>query len=86
MFQILTDEKNKNPTSSLKSCALDLADQASGTTVDWSYDQGIKYSFTFELRDTGRYGFALPAKQIVPTAEETWRALMELMTHTSNSS
>ncbi|CAJ1056102.1 carboxypeptidase A1-like isoform X1 [Xyrichtys novacula] len=56
--------------------------QASGSTVDWTYDQGIKYSYTFELRDTGRYGFLLPAKQIVPTATETWLALMAIMNHT----
>ncbi|NXS62149.1 CBPA1 Carboxypeptidase, partial [Brachypteracias leptosomus] len=56
--------------------------KASGSTVDWTYNQGIKYSFTFELRDTGRYGFLLPAKQIVPTAEETWLALKVIMQHT----
>ncbi|KAM6137052.1 carboxypeptidase A1-like [Pterocles gutturalis] len=54
---------------------------ASGSTVDWTYNQGIKYSFTFELRDTGRYGFLLPAKQIIPTAEETWLALKVIMEH-----
>ncbi|KAG8440079.1 hypothetical protein GDO86_006031 [Hymenochirus boettgeri] len=59
--------------------------QASGGTIDWTYNQGIKYSFTFELRDTGRYGFALPANQIIPTAEETWLALMKLMEHTSSN-
>ncbi|ETE58310.1 Carboxypeptidase A1 [Ophiophagus hannah] len=57
-------------------------DQASGGTVDWTYDQGIKYSYTFELRDKGRYGFLLPANQILPTAEETWLALMVIMEHT----
>ncbi|XP_063164513.1 carboxypeptidase A1-like [Candoia aspera] len=56
--------------------------QASGGTVDWTYNQGIKYSYTFELRDTGRYGFMLPANQIIPTAEETWLALMVIMEHT----
>ncbi|XP_037110634.1 carboxypeptidase A1-like [Syngnathus acus] len=56
--------------------------QASGGTIDWTYNQGIKYSFTFELRDTGRYGFALPANQIIPTARETWLALMAIMDHT----
>ncbi|XP_026094550.1 carboxypeptidase A1-like isoform X2 [Carassius auratus] len=56
--------------------------QASGGTIDWTYNQGIKYSYTFELRDTGRYGFLLPANQIVPTAEETWLALMTIMKHT----
>lgn len=57
------------------------SDQASGGTIDWTYNQGIKYSFTFELRDTGRYGFLLPAKQIVPTAQETWLALKVIMLH-----
>ncbi|NXO54575.1 CBPA1 Carboxypeptidase, partial [Aramus guarauna] len=56
--------------------------QASGGTIDWTYNQGIKYSFTFELRDTGRYGFLLPAKHIVPTAKETWLALKVIMQHT----
>jgi len=62
-----------------------FTDQASGGTIDWTYDQGIKYSYTFELRDTGRYGFILPANQIVPTAEETWLALMAIMEHTKNN-
>ncbi|KAM6301865.1 carboxypeptidase A1-like [Podargus strigoides] len=55
--------------------------KASGGTIDWTYNQGIKYSFTFELRDTGRYGFLLPATQIVPTAQETWLALKVIMEH-----
>ncbi|XP_061750283.1 carboxypeptidase A5 [Nerophis ophidion] len=59
--------------------------QASGGTIDWTYNQGIKYSFTFELRDTGRYGFILPANQIVPTAKETWLALMAIMDHASKN-
>ncbi|KAM4619477.1 carboxypeptidase A2-like [Polymixia lowei] len=53
--------------------------QASGGSIDWSYDLGIKYSFAFELRDTGRYGFILPANQIIPTASETWLALKHIM-------
>ncbi|NXG94948.1 CBPA2 Carboxypeptidase, partial [Stercorarius parasiticus] len=55
--------------------------QASGGSIDWSYDYGIKYSFAFELRDTGRYGFVLPASQIIPTAEETWLGLKKIMEH-----
>ncbi|XP_025946893.1 carboxypeptidase A1-like [Apteryx rowi] len=55
--------------------------EASGGTIDWTYNQGIKYSFTFELRDTGRYGFLLPASQIIPTAQETWLALRVIMLH-----
>ncbi|XP_054034462.1 carboxypeptidase A1 [Dryobates pubescens] len=58
--------------------------EASGVTTDWTYNQGIKYSFTFELRDTGSYGFLLPAEQIVPSAEETWLALKVIMQHTLN--
>ncbi|XP_070611008.1 carboxypeptidase A1 isoform X2 [Erythrolamprus reginae] len=56
--------------------------KADGGTIDWTYDQGVKYSYTFELRDNGRYGFLLPANQIIPTAEETWLALMVIMEHT----
>ncbi|XP_023132370.2 carboxypeptidase A1-like isoform X1 [Amphiprion ocellaris] len=56
--------------------------QASGGSIDWTYNQGIKYSYTFELRDTGRFGFMLPADQIIPTAQETWLALMAIMDHT----
>ncbi|NXA47826.1 CBPA2 Carboxypeptidase, partial [Nothocercus julius] len=55
--------------------------QASGGSIDWSYDYGIKYSFAFELRDTGNYGFLLPASQIIPTAEETWLGLKTIMEH-----
>ncbi|XP_034984321.2 carboxypeptidase A2 [Zootoca vivipara] len=55
--------------------------QASGGSIDWTYDQGIKYSFGLELRDTGRYGFLLPASQIIPTAQETWLALKTIMEH-----
>uniref|UniRef100_A0AAT9KIP0 Carboxypeptidase A1 n=1 Tax=Amphiprion clarkii TaxID=80970 RepID=A0AAT9KIP0_AMPCL len=53
--------------------------QASGGSIDWSYNLGIKYSFAFELRDTGRYGFILPSNQIIPTASETWLALKHIM-------
>lgn len=55
--------------------------QASGSSIDWAYDNGIKYAFTFELRDTGHYGFLLPSNQIIPTAEETWLGLKTIMEH-----
>ncbi|XP_054149648.1 carboxypeptidase A2-like [Melozone crissalis] len=60
--------------------------QASGGSIDWAYDNGIKYSFAFELRDTGRYGFLLPANQIIPAAKETWLGLMKIMEHVRNKS
>ncbi|NXX83071.1 CBPA1 Carboxypeptidase, partial [Urocolius indicus] len=56
--------------------------QASGGSIDWAYNQGIKYSFTFELRDTGRYGFLLPSSQIIPTAQETWLGVKVILEHT----
>lgn len=40
-------------------------------------DLGI-LSWTFELRDTGAYGFVLPADQILPTAEENFEAVAVL--------
>ncbi|KAM6145801.1 carboxypeptidase A2-like [Phoenicopterus ruber ruber] len=60
--------------------------QASGGSIDWSYDYGIKYSFAFELRDTGNYGFLLPASQIIPTAQETWLGLQKIMEHVRDNS
>ncbi|KAF8464869.1 hypothetical protein BDZ91DRAFT_243674 [Kalaharituber pfeilii] len=54
--------------------------QATGSSVDYSYDVSkIKYSFTTELRDTGAYGFVLPASQIMPTAVESWAGLKYLL-------
>uniref|UniRef100_A0A8D0EIM2 Peptidase M14 domain-containing protein n=1 Tax=Strix occidentalis caurina TaxID=311401 RepID=A0A8D0EIM2_STROC len=60
---------------------VDTIYKADGTTIDWAYDNGVKYSFTFELRDTGRYGFLLPSTQIIPTATETWPALLDIMAY-----
>ncbi|XP_019604411.1 carboxypeptidase B [Rhinolophus sinicus] len=51
---------------------------AAGGSDDWAYDQGIKYAFTFELRDKGRYGFTLPESQIRPTCEEMMLAIKHL--------
>uniref|UniRef100_UPI0037E78C87 carboxypeptidase B n=1 Tax=Semicossyphus pulcher TaxID=241346 RepID=UPI0037E78C87 len=48
---------------------------AAGGSDDWAYDLGVKYSYTFELRDEGRYGFLLPESQIKPTCEETMLAV-----------
>jgi len=43
----------------------------SGSSVDFTYWRGIKWSFTIELRDTGTYGFLLPPSQIKPSGIET---------------
>lgn len=36
------------------------------------------YTYTIELRDTGRYGFALPANQIQPTVREAWAGVLAM--------
>jgi murein tripeptide amidase MpaA len=52
---------------------------ASGSSADYVYGVcGVKYSYGAELRDTGEYGFMLPADQIVPQGEEIWAALIAM--------
>ncbi|XP_042314677.1 mast cell carboxypeptidase A-like [Sceloporus undulatus] len=48
---------------------------SSGCSDDWAYDQGIKYSFTFELRDKGKHGFLLPESEIKATCQEIMLAV-----------
>ena len=55
--------------------------QASGGDVDWYYGHDPNnpiFAFTIELRDTGQYGFQLPADQIIPTCEENFAAALYL--------
>ncbi|KAL9959742.1 hypothetical protein ACROYT_G033097 [Oculina patagonica] len=53
---------------------------AAGGSEDWTYGKlGVEYSFSVELRDEGRYGFLLPANQIIPTGEETFEGLKALV-------
>ncbi|XP_064645163.1 carboxypeptidase B-like [Lineus longissimus] len=52
---------------------------AAGGSIDWTKAvAGIKYSMAYELRDTGTYGFMLPASQILSTAKETYASLQRL--------
>ena len=39
---------------------------------------GTPITYTYELRDTGRYGFLLPPAQIIPTGEETLDSLVAM--------
>lgn len=57
------------------SCLLDVT---SGSSIDWAYKHGISYSFAFELRDTGYYGFLLPESLIKPTCTETTLAIKNI--------
>jgi len=46
---------------------------AAGASDDWYKGVlGTRFSFTTELRDTGRHGFLLPKDQIIPSGEEMW--------------
>ncbi|GBP50617.1 Carboxypeptidase B [Eumeta japonica] len=51
---------------------------ASGGSDDWAKAQGIKYSYTIELSDTGRHGFILPTSYIEPVARESLAGLRVL--------
>lgn len=46
-----------------------------GGSDDWAYNLGIKYSFTFELQDRGRYGFLLPPSHISGACNEALLAV-----------
>ncbi|XP_057563668.1 carboxypeptidase B2 [Hippopotamus amphibius kiboko] len=54
---------------------------APGGTDDWIHDLGIKYSFTIELRDKGKYGFLLPERYISPTCGEAFAAVSKIAWH-----
>jgi len=48
--------------------------------MDWSKSKlGVPYTYEWELRDTGLYGFLLPADQIVPTAQETLDSMISIL-------
>jgi hypothetical protein len=47
--------------------------------TDWVFGVRGALSFTYELRDTGRYGFLLPPNQILPNSEEIYPAFLELL-------
>jgi len=49
---------------------------AAGASDDW-YKGGLgcRYAFTTELRDTGYYGFELPASQIIESGEELFAGM-----------
>ncbi|XP_034947534.1 zinc carboxypeptidase-like [Chelonus insularis] len=52
---------------------------ASGSSMDWVKGTfKIPITYTYELRDKGRYGFLLPPSQIIPTGEETLDSLVGL--------
>ncbi|XP_052872171.1 zinc carboxypeptidase-like [Anopheles cruzii] len=53
---------------------------ASGGSIDWV--KGVLRTplvYAYELRDLGRYGFALPPDQIIPTAQETLDSIVVIL-------
>jgi len=55
---------------------------ASGSSADYTYGVcGVKYSYGVELRDTGEFGFLLPATEIIPTGEEIYAGIVAMATY-----
>lgn len=62
-----------------------ILDPASGGSDDFMYAKlNIPLTYTFEFRDTGRYGFDLPANQIVPNALEVIDGLVAMVKEAQN--
>ena len=60
------------------------SDVATGSSVDWvKANFKIPITYTYELRDKGQNGFILPARQIIPTGQETLDSLVALFTEAS---
>jgi len=62
-----------NGTEYTVGCIPCLLYVASGGASDWALGVAqVPYSYSMELRDTGRYGFLLPPRFIEPVGIETW--------------
>jgi len=65
--------KAVNGTEYTVGCIPCLLYVASGGASDWALGAaGVPYSYSMELRDTGRFGFLLPPRFIEPVGGETW--------------
>ena len=57
-----------------------FTDLESGTTKDYIYGHlNVRYTFSMELRDTGKYGFLLPDDLIEPTAREAFEGIKAMI-------
>ncbi|KAF9901855.1 hypothetical protein EC991_005613 [Linnemannia zychae] len=53
---------------------------ASGSSIDYAMGEAnVPVALGFELRDTGLFGFCLPAEQILPSGQETWVAFAYIL-------
>jgi len=67
-------------TSYRAGTSADIIYPTTGGTMDWVTNTlGVTYSYGLELRDKGRYGFMLPANQIIPTGVETFAAIKTMV-------
>lgn len=58
---------------------------ATGVLSDTWYDvHKVKASYTIELRDKGSYGFRLPERFILPTAQENYSAMKDYIKYIAN--
>ncbi|KAK2571115.1 Carboxypeptidase B2 [Acropora cervicornis] len=52
----------------------------SGTTKDYVYGHlNVKYVFSLELRDLGKYGFILPSRLVEPTVKEAFEGIKAMV-------
>lgn len=49
---------------------------AAGASMDWGHDIAGALAMAVEMRDTGQFGFVLPASQIIPACEEMFPSLL----------
>lgn len=56
---------------------------AAGVAEDWYYGTLGAWSLTIELRDTGAFGFQLPANQILATCEENFEGALRFAERTA---
>lgn len=58
---------------------------ATGISMDWVKDKfKVPMVFTYELRDTGKYGFLLPSSEIIPNCEEIIDSLIAMFNEAEN--
>ncbi|XP_013421751.1 carboxypeptidase B-like [Lingula anatina] len=71
--------KKKHGTTFKVGSPASILYSAAGASFDWAKGVAkIKYAYTLELRDTGRFGFILPPNQILPVGEEVWGAVKSI--------
>ncbi|KAM8934150.1 carboxypeptidase O-like [Pelodytes ibericus] len=77
--------KEKNGTEYTVGSASHILYSNSGSSRDWAADLPINFSYTFELRDKGAFGFELPENQIKATCEETTAAVLTIVEYLNDN-